>query len=101
MYRMTFTFTKQGWVRYISHLDVMRLFARALRRAQIPIKLTEGFNPHPKISLKRALKLGVESECEEGEITLNRFMPEEEFVHACAQQLPEGVRITKACLKRY
>jgi radical SAM-linked protein len=39
-------------MRYISHLDLMRLFMRAMRRADLPLKMSEGFSPHPKLSLK-------------------------------------------------
>lgn len=46
-------------MKYISHLDLMRLFTRAMRRADLPLKMTEGFNPHPKFSIQRALKLGL------------------------------------------
>ncbi len=68
MYRINFVFTKKGLIKYISHLDLMRLFMRALRRADLPLKMTEGFSPHPKLSIKRALKLGVESDNEEASI---------------------------------
>ena len=44
-------FTKTGRARYISHLDLMRTFQRAFARARIPIKHTEGFNPHPFVSI--------------------------------------------------
>jgi len=64
MYKVTFIFAKRGLMKYISHLDLMRLFMRAVRRAALPIKMTEGFSPHPKLSIKRALKLGLESEHE-------------------------------------
>lgn len=78
---------------YISHLDLMRLFARAVRRAGLPIKITEGFSPHPKISLKRALKLGVESENEEATFTLKEPVSREEFKEKLQKELPEGIII--------
>ncbi len=80
-------------MKYISHLDLMRLFMRALRRAELPIKMTEGFSPHPKISLKRALKLGVESECEEATFILKQPMGTGEFRQRLQEQLPEGIFI--------
>ncbi len=93
---MNFTFTKTGAMRYISHLDLMRLFTRALRRADLPVKITEGFNPHPKVSLKKALKLGVESENEEALIILKEFINPKEFQQRLEEQLPEGITIKKA-----
>ena len=62
-------------MRYISHLDLMRLFMRAMRRAELPLKMSEGFSPHPKLSFKRALKLGVESQQEEASIILKFSRP--------------------------
>ncbi|MCK4993508.1 MAG: TIGR03936 family radical SAM-associated protein [Candidatus Omnitrophica bacterium] len=53
------TFKKDGMMRFISHLDFIRLIYRALRRADIPFVLTQGFSPHPKVKFDTALKLGV------------------------------------------
>lgn len=85
-------------MKYISHLDLMRLFMRALRRADLPIKMTEGFNPHPKISIKRALKLGVESDNEEAALILKEFIRPEEFRERLQQQLPEGIKIKEVII---
>ena len=74
MFRLNFKFTKKGPLRYISHLDLMRLLTRAMRRAGLPLKFSEGFSPHAKLSLGRALKLGLESEDEEGKIALNGWI---------------------------
>ena len=80
-------------MRYISHLDLMRLFCRALRRADLPLKLTEGFSPHPKLSIKRALKLGVESDNEEASVVLKEQISPEEFKEMLQKQLPPGIEI--------
>lgn len=80
-------------MKYISHLDLMRLFMRAMRRAELPLKLSEGFSPHPKLSLKRALKLGLESENEEASVLLTLPVLPEEFKNRLQQKLPEGIRI--------
>lgn len=93
MYKVNFTFAKQGIIRFISHLDLMRLFMRAMRRADFPLKLTQGFNPHPKLSLKRALKLGLESESEEASILLQEKITPQDFKERLQQQLPEGILI--------
>jgi len=92
-YKVNFVFAKKGLMRYISHLDLMRLFTRAFRRADLPIKMTEGFSPHPKLSIKRALKLGVESESEEASIILKVEMGPEDFKTKLRKQLPEGIEI--------
>jgi radical SAM-linked protein len=93
MYKVNFIFSKKGLMRYISHLDLMRLFARAMRRAEFPLKMTEGFSPHPKLSLKRALKLGLESESEEASIVLKFPVEPEDFKNRLQKQLPEGIEV--------
>jgi radical SAM-linked protein len=93
MYRINFIFAKKGSMRFISHLDLMRLFMRALRRAGLPLKMTEGFSPHPKLSIKRALKLGIESDNEEATIALKEQISPEEFRERLEKQLPEGIFI--------
>ncbi len=80
-------------MRYISHLDLMRLFQRALRRAEIPLKMSEGFSPHPKLSIKRALKLGIESEHEEASVVLQKEVACQEFLKRLQEQLPEGIEL--------
>ena len=80
-------------MRFISHLDLMRLFMRALRRAELPLKMSEGFNPHPKLSIKRALKLGLESDNEEATIVLKELIKPQDFKERLQKQLPEGIFI--------
>jgi radical SAM-linked protein len=96
MYKIRFYFSKKQAMKYISHLDLMRLLMRAMRRAQLPLKLSQGFNPHPKLSLKRALKLGLESESEEAEVLLKEFVKAGDFQERLARQLPEGIEINSA-----
>jgi len=96
MQRIDFIFSKTGWMKYISHLDLMRTLTRAMRRAELPLKMTEGFSPHPKLSMKRALKLGLESNNEEASISLTVPMSNEDFKNKLQAQLPEGLRIENA-----
>jgi len=93
MYRISFSFSKKGAMKYISHLDLMRLLTRALRRADLPLKMTEGFSPHPKLSMARALKLGLESEHEEAAIVLHDAVSLDDFKKRLQEQLPEGITI--------
>lgn len=83
-------------MKYISHLDLMRLFIRALRRADFALKMTEGFSPHPKFSIKRALKLGLESDKEEATIILREEVLLQDFRERLQKQLPEGIEIKDA-----
>ena len=96
MIKISFFFTKTGQMKYISHLDLMRLFTRAMRRAELPLKNTEGFSPHPKFSIKRALKLGLESENEEASVVLKELITPENFKERLQKQLPEGIIIKNA-----
>ena len=63
-------FTKLSRLQYISHLDMNRLMTRVVKRADIPIWYTEGFNPHPYITFLLPLSLFVQSECEIMDIKL-------------------------------
>ncbi len=83
-------------MRYISHLDLMRLFHRALRRAGLPVVITKGFSPRIKMSVMKALKLGVESENEEAVFYMKENLAPQKFMDAINIELPDGVRVTSA-----
>lgn len=89
-------FTKKGYLKYISHLDTMRLFQRAFRRGNIPIKYSQGFNPQPKMSIANPLALGIESEEEFMDIELLKKISEQEFIEIINNQLPDGIKILDA-----
>ena len=89
-------FSKTGDMRFISHLDLMRLFQRVLRRADLPVAMTQGFSPHLKISILRALKLGVESDSEELTINMRESISPDMVIKLLNSSLPDGVRIIEA-----
>ena len=91
IYRIVFA--KKGDMKYISHLDLVRLFQRATRRADIPVALSKGFSPRPVIRFKRALKLGVESETEEATFQLDSSVSLDDFKNRLQSQLPVGISI--------
>lgn len=95
-YQAVVRFKKTGMMRYISHLDLLRLFQRASRRAGLPLFLTEGFNPHPKIKIEPALKLGLESENLSAEIILTEKFPPEELKGRLQKEMPDGIEIIEA-----
>ncbi|TAN62487.1 DUF2344 domain-containing protein, partial [bacterium] len=84
----------------ISHLDLLRLLGRALRRAGIPFATSQGFSKHPRISIERALKLGVESENEKAEFILREDIPADVFKERMRGALPDGIRIKDAAVRR-
>ena len=93
MQKIITRYSKTGLMIYISQLDLLRLFQRALRRANLPLFITQGFHPRPKISFKRALKLGLESFDEEASFYLNIPVEPEVFKERLQRQLPEGIEI--------
>ena len=90
-------FTKAGILRFISHLDLLRLFQRALRRAEIPVVFSNGFHPVPKIRFEHALKLGVESEGEKLYLKLMLPLSLDELMQRFNAQLPKDIRMISAC----
>lgn len=100
MYIVNITFTKLGLIKYISHLDLLRLFGRALRRAGLPFMSSLGFSKRPEIKIKRALKLGVESESEEAGFVLKEEISSERFKNKLEGELPEEIRIKKISIDK-
>ena len=90
-------FSKTGRARYISHLDLMRTFQRAFARAKIPIKHTEGFNPHPFVSIALPLSVGYSSQCEILEFGLLEGTSYEEVPERLTAVMPEGIVVHQCC----
>lgn len=93
MQRLRIRFLRGREVKFISHLDVMRLWQRALNRAGISVAYSEGFSPHPRISLAAPLAVGVTSEAELMDIVLSKWVSPHSFTTAVNRQLPPGVEI--------
>ncbi|MBA1335238.1 MAG: hypothetical protein HPY66_0860 [Firmicutes bacterium] len=89
-------YEKKGRVAYISHLDLIRVIQRAVRRAGIPVEYTKGFNPHAKISFGPALALGTESCGEMMDVQLEKEMEVKNFIERMNASFPDGIRVTKA-----
>jgi|SRR5579862_2786626 len=87
-------FQKSEAVRFISHHDLMRAFARAVRRAELPVRLTEGYNPRPRIVFPVALEVGVASLDEVAEIEFHTWLKTEEVFSRLACVLPPGLALT-------
>lgn len=91
-------FTKGEPVKYISHLDLQRAFQRALRRAEIDISYSQGFNPHPKLSFAMALSVGMTSEGEYLDIEMDSSYEGQELIKKLNQVLPKGFEVTQCAL---
>ncbi len=95
MQRLRLTFSRGEELKYISHLDLMRLWQRALRRAHIPLAYSQGFSPHPKLSLAAPLAIGVTSSGELMDIFLDHRVSPHFFINAVSKQLPPGIDISE------
>lgn len=95
-HRIRFSFSRGTELQYLSHLDLMRLFIRALRRASLPLAYTQGFNPHPRLSLASPLPVGVTASAEYGEIFLSVSLDCDRFLRTVGEQLPPGLKLTGA-----
>ena len=94
--RLRMKITKEGGVRFISHLEYTRAFERAVRRAKLPAAWTEGFNPHMKLALASALGLGIESQSEYAELELSESVDASAALAALNAKLPCGIRALAA-----
>lgn len=94
--RLLMRFEKNEEVKYISHLDMQRLFQRALRRAKLPCEYSKGFNPHLLISFACALPVGVCSTSEYVEVQLEKFVHPLECKNRLNEVLPKGIKIVNA-----
>lgn len=87
-------FEKTGSAVYISHLDLMRVFQRSFKRADLPLTHTKGFNPRPSVSIAMPLSLGVESVCELLDFELEgEPIPNEEIRRRLNENLISGVKV--------
>jgi len=91
--RLRIRFCRGQEIKFISHLDIMRLWQRALHRAGVVLAYSEGFSPHPRISLAAPLPIGVTSEAELVDIFSASWISPHFFIKAVSQQLPAGVEI--------
>jgi radical SAM-linked protein len=96
MDRIRFRYACGKELRYLSHLDLLRLFQRAMRRARLPLAYTLGFNPRPKLSLATPLPVGVTASKEYGEIFLVEPVSPASFRQRLGEQLPKGLTLTGA-----
>ena len=93
MSRYVIEFAKQGYIKYISHLDMQRLFKRAFKRAGIPIEYSQGYNPHPKIGFAQPLALGYTACQEYLEFNTTESIELTRVISELREAMPQGVDI--------
>jgi radical SAM-linked protein len=87
-------FSKNGPIKFIGHLDVMRYFQKAIRRANIDIKYSEGFSPHQVLSFAQPLSVGATSDGEYLDMTVNSMTSTEDIMNSLNNVMNEGIKIT-------
>ena len=95
-FRYRLFYTKTGTARFLSHLELGRVFARAMRRATLPLKYSMGYHPLPRIIFYDALPVGMESLGEFCDIELNLRLSSHEIPDTVNMHLPEGIKIVSA-----
>jgi radical SAM-linked protein len=82
-----------GDLRFISHHDTLRMFRRALARAELPVRFSEGFNPHPRVSILLPRPVGISSEDEALIVEFDRDVDDDETLSRLAAQMPADVEL--------
>ena len=92
------SFEKTGMAKYISHLDTVRCITRAMKRANVPIWFTEGFNPHAFLTFAMPLSLGFESYCETVDFRLTEEVNLDELAERLNNALPVDITVKKIAI---
>lgn len=96
--RLRVKFSKHGALKFIGHLDVMRYFQKAIRRAGIDIAYTTGFSPHQVMSFAAPLGVGLESNGEYMDIEVNTLTSAKELTESLNAQMADGIEILEVRL---
>lgn len=91
-----FTYSVDGDLRFLSHRDTLRMFHRALERAALPLRYTEGFNPHPRVSIPLPLPVGMTSNTESIVVEFEQPVDGEAVLGRLDRQLPADIKMTGA-----
>ncbi|MDA3940734.1 MAG: TIGR03936 family radical SAM-associated protein, partial [Spirochaetia bacterium] len=91
-------FSKKGKAVYLSHLNILNVFSKTLRRSGVKIKYTQGYNPKPKIEFAHPISLGIESDVEVLSITLSSDISENELLTQMNNNLPKGIKVNRCKL---
>lgn len=97
---MRFKFARDERVRFLSHLDVMRMFHRAFRRSEIPIAYSNGFNPHPEFVIGLPLGVGVTGEGEYCDVKMEEDITPGKFVRRLDAVMPPGYHVIQAAIRK-
>jgi len=90
------TFEKGESVRWLGHLDILRTFERAIRRADLPIAFSSGFNPREKLAFASALSVGITASADPATIELTDALPPDLLISRLNEKLPPGIQLQSA-----
>lgn len=96
MIKIRLCFSKSGSLRFIGHLDFLKVFQKTIRRAKLPAAYSQGFNPHMQLSFALPLPLGMTSYHDYADITLEKDMPHDEIISRLNAHAPQGLVIHDA-----
>ena len=95
--KLRIVFEKGEGIRFIGHLDILRTFIRGLKRANMPVKYSDGFNPHAVMTFALPMGVGVTSECEIMDVTFTKNIPANEVIDGINTNMQQGsIRIISA-----
>ena len=96
MIKIRLRFSKGGKLRFIGHLDFLKVFQQALGRSKLPVAYSQGFNPHMQLSFALPLPLGMTSIYDYADLTLDTSVPEDEIISRLNAHAPQGLTVTGA-----
>ena len=91
--RYAIKFSKDGYVKYTSHLDLLRMFKRAFKKTGLGLKYSQGYNPHPKMGFAQPLSLGYSSRCEIIEFETEMPHTTGEIMEKMRGEMPDGIKL--------
>lgn len=93
---LRFRFSRNEGLKYLAHLDILRVFERALKRSGLNVSYSQGFNPRQKLIFGLPMSIGLTSEAEYADIELEEDVTPEYFIETLNRSLPDGIRIQEA-----
>jgi len=94
MFKYVISFSKNGYIKYTSHLDMVRMFKRAFRRSEILLQYSQGFNPHPKMGFAQPLSLGYAADEEYIEFETRQEYDKSVLIDDLSGNMPSGIVLT-------
>lgn len=91
--RYVIKYTKESNIKFVGHLDLLRTLQRIIRRAELPVEFSKGFNPHMSVSIAQPLSVGMYSEGEYMDVVFAEEVSPEIIKEKLAQNAPSGIKI--------